>query len=340
MDTLDIKDPEILYIIEMIYNKKAEEVKENAEKEGERLINSVEYYQTHSLDRIIKDIKINAKERYLNLDDETALTEAVIENLQHRGKFFADEVMAKQIIAKMDPKKIPQIVNKYKKSHYEDMVNIETMKAEDSISVYKDMNETDKIEYASLYQEMCLAKGLFHAKEEAIKETAKDFKAELPLCITNQNALDKESNKIVNFYDKDENDKSIVEKIKEKNKKINDEIHKNFKEVVLGASFSNVIGLVFGTGRIITGGSYAEGLATTFITAGCVMAALASVYNSDEIRGYFKDKKSIKEAKDLGLLDLLVNWGNTSKALNKFTEKIRKPEELVTDFGGNNGLHK
>ena len=66
------------------------------------------------------------------------------------------------------------------------------------------------------------------------------------------------------------------------------------------------------------------------------MAACVTTYNADNIRSFFKDEKTLDEAKKLGLLDLFVNWGKASKAIDEFNEKIKNS---VQKEGGSHGLY-
>jgi hypothetical protein len=71
-----------------------------------------------------------------------------------------------------------------------------------------------------------------------------------------------------------------------------------------------------------------------------IIAMMTTSMNSDSVKGYFKDKETIEEAKRLGLLDLLVNWAIADKEFYDTKDKIKRENTSIEGIvGGNNGLH-
>jgi hypothetical protein len=66
------------------------------------------------------------------------------------------------------------------------------------------------------------------------------------------------------------------------------------------------------------------------------MAILTTLYNATEVKDFFKDTKTVEEAKKLGLLSLLVNWGTAEKKFSDYQEKVQNTK---TPEGGRNGLY-
>ena len=335
----DINNPELLESIETKFRKKKDEVVLNSNITGEKMISTIDYYKSHSLEEVLEIITNEIKEKYKKMDTKTALRNATILAFKNKGREDVPEKEIQGIIKKVTPDAASIIIANYKKIAIDKELQKALEDERKSYEFFSSIPEEEKVHFAALYQDMCLAQDLYKAKENSIKETAKEFDLELPSCFSNISAVDSESNRVIGMRDANENETSIRNNIKEKLSKISDFMEENRTPLTLSFGVSFMAGACAFLSKINKSAELAPALTSGIITTSLLMAGLVTVLNSLDIKQFFEDKKSLKEAKELGLFGLLVNACDATKEFNTLSDKVKKEANLLENNGGYNGLH-
>ena len=331
---LDVNDPKIIEIIESKYSKKKDKAMKDASTQCENLISTIEFYKSHSYDEVYNIKMSNIKKKYDNMNNKTALRNATILAFEKKGKTDVPENEIQSIMKKITPSAANSIINKYKAFCFEK--EMESFKSE--YAFFTSIPDEEIISFSGLYQELYLSESLYYAKEKSIKETAVELNVDVPLCLSNNSAIDTEAERIINISDANEEEKTFISKFREKCDKIYDYLEENEKDVVLSTGLSGLTGACSFLAYINQKADLAPAVGTAIISSSLMLAILLTLYNSYDIKCFFEDKKTVAEAKKLGLLDLFINFTNVYKEYNSYKEKYdsAKKEEKG---GTNNGLH-
>lgn len=337
---LDTKDANILSVIEKKFSKKKSDAVIEANKNGEQMLSTIEFFKSYSFEEICELRRKEIVDKYANMDNKTALRNATIYAFKTKGRENVPEKDIQEIIKKVTPEVAKTIIGRYKKIACEQEIKDDLVKAKLDYDFFSSVPDEEKINFSAIYQEMCLADDLFKARKQSIIETAKEFNLDLPSCITNIGPLYAESENIAGITDANENEKTFISKMKDKFNKVADYFDENQNAITLSGALSFVSGACAFLGYINHKADATPAMALAVGTASVMMAGLMTLYNSSEIRSFFKDKKSINEAKDLGLLGQLVYLETAMKSYNDISEKYKT--DYIKEFekkGGSNGLH-
>lgn len=211
----------------------------------------------------------------------------------------------------------------------EAVLNKELERAKTSFEFFNKLDGQTMTEFTALYQEMYLGEEIYKARTSAIKETATEYGVSLPLCLANEVSVSARANKIISLTDTNEKERSLIGKMTEslRNDKTNAALIAGTSVMVAACQFVNYTN------------HRADIVPALLSSAGVFalsMAILTTLYNASEIKEFFKDTRTVEEAKKLGLLNLLVNWGTAEKKFSDYQEKVQNTK---TPEGGRNGLH-
>jgi hypothetical protein len=341
-DILDIKDPKVIEKIIKKYSIQVGDAEEKVTKAVESLKSRIEYSRTHTEEEIYAAIEKKTKEEYVEMDNNKALRSAIIKEFAKKSSKKLPEEAIENAIKKMTDERKRQLIIRYKNAWYKEAMNQRTKEVETHYPIYSCLNEKEMEEYIELYAENYLKGLLFHAREDAIKETADELGVKPPLCITNMKAVDAVSNRIIKTEDQDEQDKIKAGGLRERFKRLSLAVRKTAVPTLAEIGVCQIIVPFVG---YMAHSVYNK----SDVTAGVVIASEAIIvagavisFQSENIRGYFKDKETVEEAKKLGILDLLVNWGKAWMKLDEYEAKLNTKycsiDEIV-EGGNKNGLH-
>lgn len=340
---LDVSNPEVINQVNKEYEKYKPYIEEEARKDAIDLLNSITYYKYTSQEDIYADIKRRARMKYLEMNDNYALTQALTEKLKEKYKNSkeSNEVIAKKIYAEektirstLKDEQKQDIIKSYKQDKYSKTVEIETKKADDSIMTFSLMSEEEKNNYVGLYYKLSLNKNKYDFRKRAISSVSNQMGVKSPECLKETAPLFNKANRIVNMEEQTEKDKELKTKIKDKIDKLDKAIYQNLRLTLLTIGVSVLTPTVIGMYIIQNSGN--EALAIKSVLVGCplIIAGITAAYKSQDIKDYFHDKKTLDEAKKLGLIDSLVDWSKSSKEFEKYDKKLKKEHKKIEIDGG------
>ena len=286
--------------------------------------------------------KGNAEEMLISLIDfakqntyeEYCLREATIRGFRSRGRENVPESEIRGIMARVTPDAAANIIGNYKKIAAKEGVLI----SERDYRIFSLVDDNEKVDFAKAKQENDYFAELYHAKIEAIEEVAAEKKKNVPECLSNMSPINRKVNKIVSISDANEQEMSFGDKLRNAHEKFWD----YYEEHETPISLSFATGFVAGACKFLMHINQKAELAPALLETAAAFAIISAgaytiynvMYNFDEIKSFFKDKKTLDEAKDLELIDLLANWGKASKKFNDYKDQI----EERTRKEGMNGL--
>lgn len=341
MEVLDITNQKVLEQIISKYSIKVSEADTKSKQTAKDLSESIDYYRTHNEEEIISDIKAEAFEKISSLDDNNALRLAAISKFaKESNKKIPDEYI-KSTINKLSEDRKKQLIKEYKTETFNTYVNkkVNSMRKNNNFWFY--MTDEQKKKYVSLYKDFSLAKDLLDARISAIKETADENGVLPPSCITNMKPVDKIANRVIKIEDQDKQDRIVAGGIKEKITRLFNDLQKNMGPTAIEIGICQIFVPFIG---YMVNALYERKDATIkaiIATEAVIIAGAVISFNSDTIRDFFKDQKTIEEAKKLGILDLLINCGRANMKFASYTKKLEKEYGTINEIvnGGNNGLH-
>jgi hypothetical protein len=315
-----------------------------AEKEKElRLANSanvtilpsvIDFYKTHSIDEVCEAIKKEVTAEFANMPDEEALKQATIRAFAENGTKNPKEEKVKEVMRRVTPSDAANIIGNYKRKACAEKIVAEQKSARSNYPLFIQVDDKDKYEFAGKYEEMCLAQEFYNARKETIVEVAEALKMKEPKCLSNMVPVMKKADRIVKLEDPNEREHAFINNVREKMGAVSDYLDENQNDLALSFGVGFVSGACVFLASINQNADGAPALAKAVATAAVMTAGLVTIFNTPEIKDYFKDQKSIKEAKALGLLDDLTRWGKTTKTFEEIKDRI----EAKNKKGGPNGL--
>lgn len=340
---LDLSNPSNIELIDEKYSNKIKDARMDAIQDSERLYNTIYRYKNLSFEQIYKDITSKADRKYLNMNEDEALRRAVEESLSKRINGRVPKNAVNEIIGKLSLERRNKIIKQYKEDKYNSMVEKEVKKVKKDLYIFGLMSEEQATNYVYYFREVCYARNLYKLREEAIIETAEELGVMPPLCVENNNII-RNNHKILKTEEQNEKDISKKEKIKDSLKKLDKSVYENFSLIMKSVGTSTLAGVIAGILSINNGADTSKAIATSLITSSIVLAGIFTTYqalfNSEDIKNFFADKKTVKEAKAVGLVDLFSDWDIASRRLADYEKKINEENKTIEYDGGINGLHK
>ena len=338
MKRLDITDQEVLNSIEEKYSISKANAVLKASEAADKLLYTIDYYNSHSYDDVCLSLKKKVELQLEIMDKETALKNATMLAFKNKGIYDASESDVKDIMDKLSTSEAANIIRNYKRITYKEEVSKELKSAKLNYDFFTSIKDTNKMQYASLFQELQLAGDLYRSRLDAIKNTADELGLEEPLCLENIDAIHSEGVRILATSDTDENEKSFIAKTREKLSNIKEHFGNDETMYAKITALSFMAGACNFLNRI----NHSTELTPALISAGgtfaVLMAGLTTINNAANIKNYFKNKSTIEEAKNLGVINLLENWCYALKEFNEFETNIKY--NAKENNGGANGLHK
>ena len=335
MKRLDISDIQVLNIIESKFGISKANAVIDANEVAEKLINNIEYYQSHTYEEACSNAKKELRDEINSMDRKTALRNATMLAFKNKGILEVPEQEVQNIMDRLTNSVASNIIGNYKEITFKEQLSGKLHSVKLNYDAYAHMSDSDKFEYVALFQEMYLSEELFKAKITAIKDTASEQNLDVPLCLDNMSTIRKEGTRIIKKDELNSKDKGIITGIRTAlkytfNSPEDDDLSKNLKRALgfisaactATASMNQKIDLPSILGKS----------AAVFAL---VMASLTVITNSYEIKSFFEDRFTLKEAEKLGLIDLLVNYEVSRNEFINFSKKV----ENIND-GGPNGLQR
>ena len=300
----------------------------------EKLPSVIDFYKTHSIDEVCEAIKKEVTAEFVNMSDEEALRQATIRAFAEDGTKNPEEEKIKEIMKRVTPSDAVNIIGNYKRRACAEKIVAEQKSARSNYPLFIQVDDKDKYEFAGKYEEMCLAQEFYNARKEAIVDAAKSLKMKEPKCLSNMALVMKKADRIVKLEEPNEREHAFINNVREKMGAVADYLGENQDDLALSFGTGFVSGACVFLASINQNADGAPALAKAVATAAVMTAGLVTIFNTSEIKDYFKDQKSIKEAKTLGLLEDLTRWGKTTKTF----EEIKNRIEAKNKKGGPNGL--
>ena len=351
-ERLDITKPKNLELIDLKYNELVKKSESDAEKEAERYAYTIRYYKDNTLEKIYDDIKIKTSREISVLSDDRALVEAIQFELREKDKDGKEKKvpswMIEGIINELTDERKEIIIKRYKEKKFKMLLDKRKEEAVKNIEEFSLIDDSNEDTYVNNFQNLCLARNKFNARKRAIVETASELGVEPPVCVSNIRGIANETEKVLNDTDKiifvdkiDEEDKSFKKKIKSGIDKLDNYFKENLKPTLLSIGVANLSSAIASMLFINAGGNVPEAVGLYVISCPIVFGALSAIYNSSEIREFFRNKKTVKEAWDLGLINLMADWTLADKEFSEFDKNAKDDMFSVEIDGGkkNNGLH-
>ena len=268
------------------------------------------------------------------MSDEEALRQATIRAFAENGTKNPKEEKIKEVMKRVNPSDAANIISNYKRRAYAEKIEAEQKSARSNYPLFIQVDDRDKYEFAGKYEEMCLAQEFYNARKDAIVDVAKALKMKEPKCLSNMVPVMKKADRIVKLEDPNEREHAFINNVREKMGAVADYLDENQNDLALSFGLGFVSGACVFLASINQNADGAPALAKAIATTAVITAGAVTVFNIPEIKDYFKDQKSIKEAKALGLLDDLTRWGKTTKTFEEMKDRI----EAKNKKGGPNGL--
>lgn len=336
---LDVKDPNVRKLIDEKYAVKKNSITIESNNIGEQMVHTIEFYKSHSFEEICEIRKKELEKEFREMDQATALRNATILAFKNKGKTNVPKKLIQDVINKITPEAAVNIIANYKKIGFKDRLD-EIYKSEKmSYEFFGSIPDEEKIRFSSIYQEMVISQDVFKAREESIKETAKELELDLPLCLENKDTVSAESSRIISMSEADEKERTFINKVKESCNKAADFFEEKENLISLSFGSSVAVGACAFVNYLNHSIQLNPAIASAVFASSLTMATCMALFNSYDIKCYFEDKKTISEAKELGLIDLLVNMSIATKAYNDEAEKY-KSDYIRQMEGGKNGLHQ
>lgn len=351
-ERLDITKPKNIELIDAKYSELVKKSESDAEMEAERYAYTIRYYKDNTLEKIYEDIKKKTSKEIAVLDDDKALVEAIKYELREKDKDGKEKKipswMIEGIVKELTDERKEIIIKRYKEKKYKMLVDKRKEEANKNIEEFSLIDDGDEETYVNNFQNLCLARNKFHARKRAIIEAAAELGVEPPVCVSNIREIANETEKVLNDEDKiifvdkmDEEDKAFKKKIKSGIDKLDNYIKDNLKPTLLSVGVANLSSAIASMLFINAGGNVPEAVGLYVISCPIVFGALSAIYKSSEIREFFRNKKTVREAWDLGLINLMADWTLADKEFSEFDKNAKDDMFSVEIDGGkkNNGLH-
>ena len=351
-ERLDITKPKNIELIDAKYSELVKKSESDAELEAEKYAYTIRYYKDNTIDKIYEDIKNRTSREISFLSNDRALVEAIKYELKEKDKDGKEKKvpswMIEGIVKELTDERKEIIIKRYKEKKYKMLVDKRKEEANKNIEEFSLIDDGNEETYVNNFQNLCLARNKFHARKRAIIETAAELGVEPPVCVSNIREIANETEKVLNDTDKiifidkmDEEDKAFKKKIKSGIDKLDNYIKDNLKPTLLSVGVANLSSAIASMLFINAGGNVPEAVGLYVISCPIVFGALSAIYNSSEIREFFRNKKTVKEAWDLGLINLMADWTLADKEFSEFDKNAKDDMFSVEIDGGkkNNGLH-
>lgn len=351
-ERLDITKPKNIELIDAKYSELVKKSESDAELEAEKYAYTIRYYKDNTIDKIYEDIKNRTSREISFLSNDRALVEAIKYELREKDKDGKEKKvpswMIEGIVKELTDERKEIIIKRYKEKKYKMLVDKRKEEANKNIEEFSLIDDGNEETYVNNFQNLCLARNKFHARKRAIIETAAELGVEPPVCVSNIREIANETEKVLNDTDKiifidkmDEEDKAFKKKIKSGIDKLDNYIKDNLKPTLLSVGVANLSSAIASMLFINAGGNVPEAVGLYVISCPIVFGALSAIYNSSEIREFFRNKKTVKEAWDLGLINLMADWTLADKEFSEFDKNAKDDMFSVEIDGGkkNNGLH-
>ena len=213
-------------------------------------------------------------------------------------------------------------------------IEFELENAQKDMLAFGLMTKEQAEKYVSLYFQMCLTANSYEARKKAIYETAKEQGAKPPKCLREKRVIYKEASRIAKIEEQTEEDISLKNRVVNKIKQIDSKIYNNLRLTLTTIGLGVLISTVTGMCIINNTGNETAGITAVLLGSPIIIGGIATAYKTPDIKDYLKDKKTIEEAKNLGLLDHLVNWNKASKEFSDYDKSIREEYGALEIDGG------
>lgn len=351
-ERLDITKPKNIELIDAKYSELVKKSESDAELEAEKYAYTIRYYKDNTIDKIYEDIKNRTSREISFLSNDRALVEAIKYELREKDKDGKEKKvpswMIEGIVKELTDERKEIIIKRFKEKKFNMLLDKRKEEAVKNIEEFSLIDDGNEETYVNNFQNLCLARNKFHARKRAIIETAAELGVEPPVCVSNLKEIANEAEKVLNDEDKiifvdkiDEEDKAFKKKIKSGIDKLDNYIKDNLKPTLLSVGVANLSSAIASMLFINAGGNVPEAVGLYVISCPIVFGALSAIYNSSEIREFFRNKKTVKEAWDLGLINLMADWTLADKEFSEFDKNAKDDMFSVEIDGGkkNNGLH-
>lgn len=351
-ERLDITKPKNIELIDAKYSELVKKSESDAEMEAERYAYTIRYYKDNTLEKIYEDIKKKTSKEIDVLDDDKALVEAIIYELREKDKDGKEKKipswMIEGIVKELTDERKEIIIKRFKEKKFKMLLDKRKEEAVKNIEEFSLIDDNSEDTYVTNFQNLCLARNKFNARKKAILDTASELGVEPPVCVSNIREIANEAEKVLNDTDKiifvdkiDDEDKKFKKKVKSGIDKLDNYIKENLKPTLLSIGVANLSSAIASMLFINAGGNVPESVGLYLISCPIVFGALSAIYKSSEIREFFRNKKTVKEAWDLGLINLMADWTLADKEFSEFDKNAKDDMFSVEIDGGkkNNGLH-
>ncbi len=337
-ERLNVMDLTVKRIIDEKYAVKKNNLTIESNKICERMVSTIDFYKNHSFEEVCVIKKNKLEKEFNEMSQDTALRNATILAFKNKGKLYVSDDVIKDVTSKITPDAATNIIANYKKIAFKEKLDKVLKDERKNYEFFGRIPDEEKIRFSSLYQEMILSEDLLKAREASISETAKELEKDLPLCLENKDIVSSEGLRIFSINEADDNEKAFITKVKEACAKTAGILEEQERGIALSMGVSVTAGACAFVGHINNSLQLNPAITSAVLLSSFTMATCMALYNSYDIKCFFENKKTLFEAKELGLIDLLVNWGNATKTYSVESEKY-KSDFIRQMEGGKNGLH-